>query len=76
MGVNEKIKSESFLKGIMGILQDKEKLSDSEKVGIVIAVYELDKELFMSSIYPKLKLWRFPEFLRVKDGIFEKLPIP
>ena len=50
-------------------------LSDSDKLEIILGAYELDPVFFMTLIYPKLKRWKFPAFLRVKDDIFEKLPL-
>ena len=64
-----------FLKGLRSLWEIKEYryLSDSEKLDAVLAVYEIDPELFMSSIYPEMKTWNFPSFLRVKEDLFEKV---
>ncbi|MHA1988177.1 MAG: leucine-rich repeat domain-containing protein [Promethearchaeota archaeon] len=72
---NKKIKIKSILEEIQYVLQDKERFSDSDKKEIILGVYDLDPEFFITSIYPKLKRWKFPAFLKVKDDIFEKLSL-
>jgi len=36
-------------------------------------MYNLNPEFFMKSIYPKMKSWKSPSFLRVKKELFEIL---
>ena len=40
---------------------------------IVLGVYKLDPELFISSIYPEMNNWKFPSFLNIKNELFELL---
>jgi len=46
-------------------------LSDSDFLYIVKETYKLDPEFFMSSIYPKMKSWKFPSFLSIKGEVVE-----
>jgi len=70
-----KLKSKSFIRGLQALWKIKEYqyISDSEKLEIVLGVYELDPEFFMSSIFPEMKTWKFPSFLKLKSEIFEIL---
>ena len=73
--MKKKWRRKCILKGLRTIMELKEYqyLSDPEKVDVVLAFYEIDPELFMSSIYPEMKVWNFPAFLKIKDDLFEKL---
>jgi len=70
-----KVVRKSFLKELHSLweLKKDDYLSDSEKLDVVLGVYELDPELFMKSIYSEMKTWNFPAFLNIKDELFEKL---
>jgi hypothetical protein len=43
-------------------------ISDSEYLDIVKETYRLNPQFFMDFIYPKMKSWRFPSFLSIKEG--------
>ncbi|MFW9968920.1 MAG: hypothetical protein ACFFDF_01885, partial [Candidatus Odinarchaeota archaeon] len=68
MGLNIKMKKKNFSKGLQVLWKKKEYeyLSKSEKMGVVLGVYKLDPEFFMSSIYPEMDKWKFPSFLNIK----------
>ncbi|MFX1448237.1 MAG: hypothetical protein ACFFCG_08875 [Promethearchaeota archaeon] len=78
IGLTEKNKKkvfQSFSKGleVLWTLKNYQYLSDSEKMEIVLGVYKLDPELFISLIYPEIKKWEFPSFLNIKSVLFELL---
>lgn len=78
MGLSEKNKKkvfQGFSNGLQALwkLKNYQYLSDSEKMEIVLAVYKLDPELFISSIYPEMNNWKFPSFLNIKSELFELL---
>jgi len=75
IGLTEKLKRGEFLYRLRKLWNSEEykHLSDSEYLDIVKAVYNIDPEFFMTSIYPKMRSWNFPLFLRVKEEVFEIL---
>jgi len=46
-------------------------LSDSDFLEIVKETYKLDPEFFMSTIYPKVKSWKFSSFISIKGEVVE-----
>jgi len=50
------------------VSEEYQDISDSEYLDIVRETYRLDPQFFMKSIYPKMKSWRFPSFLSIKEG--------
>ncbi|MFX1593671.1 MAG: hypothetical protein ACFFCL_13345 [Promethearchaeota archaeon] len=49
--------------------EEYQQFSDSDKLYIVKATYELDPKFFMTSVYPKMMSWKFPSFLSVKEEV-------
>ncbi|MFX1448276.1 MAG: hypothetical protein ACFFCG_09075 [Promethearchaeota archaeon] len=70
----KKQKSISFLFLEMRVNKEFQYLSDSEYLDIVKATYKLNPQLFVESIYPKMRDWRFP-FLSIEEekALKEKL---
>ncbi|MFX1357134.1 MAG: hypothetical protein ACFFA8_07590 [Promethearchaeota archaeon] len=71
MGLNRRSKKKEFIYRLRQLWKSEEyqQLFDSNYLDVVIRVYELDPEFFMTSIYPKMMSWKFPSFVRVKEEI-------
>ncbi|MFX1407380.1 MAG: hypothetical protein ACFFBW_10510 [Promethearchaeota archaeon] len=78
MGLSEKNKKkvfQSYSKSLEALwkLKNYQYLSDSEKMDIVLGVYKIDPELFISLIYPEMNNWEPLSFLNIKSVLFELL---
>ena len=66
MGLKGRIKQKEFLYRLRKLWNSEEyqHLSDSDCLDIVIEIYKLDPEFFMTSIYPKMGVCNFPDYIR------------
>ena len=69
--LNRRMKRNEFLYRLRKLWESEEysNFTDSDYLDVVAKVYELDPELFTTSIYPKMQSWISPSFLRVKEKI-------
>lgn len=68
----KKFKPVPFLKSLR-VDKEYRQITDSEYLNLVREMYKSDPEFFMKSIYPKMKSWKFPSFLKIKNELFEIL---
>ncbi|MDX1797521.1 MAG: hypothetical protein R3255_02620, partial [Candidatus Lokiarchaeia archaeon] len=73
MELKRRYKRKEFLYRLRKLWESEEyrNFTDSDYLDVVAKVYELDPELFMNSIYPKIRSWISPSFLRVKEKIIK-----
>jgi hypothetical protein len=75
--LNRRMKRNEFLYRLRKLWESEEyrNFTDSDYLDVVAKVYELDPELFMKSIYPKMRSWNFPSFLRAKEKIISTFDV-
>jgi len=61
-----------FLKSLR-VMEEYQQITDVEYLDIVRETYNLNPKFFMKSIYPKMKSWKVPSFLKIKNELFEIL---
>lgn len=71
-GRRKRIDFKNRLKKIMDMNNEEYRnFSDADRLKIINKVYDLDPELFKTSLHPKLEKWSLPTYINLKDKIDE-----